>query len=849
MTYFKTYWLFLGLFIGVSSIIAQSSITTISQLTHSVGQYQKWEAKVFIANPNFTNPYDYTQVCLTSVFTSPSGQTKTIEGFWKDGYNVSNLTTGLLAKNAAENGWYIRFTPTEVGTWTYSMTFTDLQGTSSAQTGSFQCSASSEKGFIRRQEEKNYLKFDNGSPYVPIGQNLCWYDHRGIGDLKTWMDPMSDNKANYIRYWLCYWATELEWSPTTFNYPYIGLKQYEQSHAYELDWLIDYAKQKGLYIDFCIQNHGQLQKTGGLGNDSPQWETNPYNTALGGPCGSPAEYWSNPIAKATYKNKLRYLVARWGYSTNIMAWEFFDEMDLTEDYKNNIVNATNWVNEMAEHLKTIDPNQHLTTNSYTYTDAGANVFFNNNIDISQVHYYDGIDSNKPPTNANYETIIATQAKTMTEKYNKPFMTGEFGLFVNDQVGNTAIYDAEAVMMHNIMWSTMLNGSMGPGATWWWSSYTHPFGAKTYKIFKQLADFTTTHMDVAAKNYKPITPIFTSPGNFQTAIITPQYAGYHPPTYDAAPAPSNKFTISSDGSLFPVPTNLSNVLFGGYHPWAINPPTFEVNFPVAGEFKVLVTSRGVTSTSTLVITVDGVVALTKNDPSNASYSVNISAGKHTIKVENTANEWIEIGSFTCTNYIPGGVPIIGNALRDSNHVVGWMHNRDYNWQYLKNNNNIPPPTLSNASMNLSGMTPNQRFTIQFFSTTTNEVLSTVNATSNVAGLLIVPLPSVAWDMSFRVEAALPNGIKTVFDSPSVFSLLVYPNPTNEDVIVHFELKKNETLTTTLTDICGRVLQSSRKYFSEGTHDFVMPTHTLGQGVYILTMRTDEGHNIAKKIIKE
>jgi hypothetical protein len=345
---------------------------------------------------------------------------------------------------------------------------------------------------------------------------------------------------------------------------------------------------------------------------------------------------------------------------------------------------------MAAHLKTIDPNNHLTTNSYTYTGTGENVFFNSNIDISQVHYYDGIDANKPPTNANYETIIAEQAKYMTETFKKPFMTGEFGLFVNDQTGNTAVYDADAVMMHNLMWSTLLNGSMGPGSTWWWSSYVHPFGAKTYKIYKQLADFTTNQMNVVTKNYKPITPNFTSPGNLQTAIITPQFAGFNPPTYDAAPAPANKFTISADGSLFPSATKLSNILFNGYHPWAKNPPTFEVNFPVAGEFKVLVTARGVTSTSTLVISVDGVVVLTKNDPDNTTYSVNISAGKHTITVNNTANEWIQIGSFSCTNYIPGGVGMIGNALRDSNHVVGWLHNRDYNWQYLKNNGNVPPP---------------------------------------------------------------------------------------------------------------------------------------------------------------
>lgn len=926
-------------------ILALPSITSVTTNTPSVGRYQKWELKAVLANTSYTNAYDFAQARLACVLTAPSGATKTIDGFWKNGYTITNITNGTLSTNAADNGWYVRFSPTETGTWSYSLSFTDAGGTSTAVTGSFSCTASADKGFVRRQAGKNYFQYDNGTSYIPIGQNLCWYNGNGLGDLKSWIDPMATNNANYLRYWLCYWATELEWTATQYNYPYAGLKQYEQRRAFELDWLVDYAAQKGVYIDLCLQNHGQIQDPNVAGNYSPQWDTNPYSSALGGPCTSPSNYWVNATGKTIYKNKLRYIIARWGYSPNILTWEFFNELNLTENYAANAANASAWVNEMAAYMKTTDPNAHLTSNSYTSTSVGAADLGNANLDIPQVHYYDGDNTAFPPSRANYETVIATQAQTMTSTYNKPFLTGEFGLFTDDQNGNTAAYDPNGVMMHNVMWSTLLNGSAGAGFTWWWDSYTHPLSTKTYKIFKQLADFTSSNMNVVAKNYQRITPTFTGTGVLGNATVSPQYAGFHPPTYAPSPAPSNSFTLSSDGSLSPAAANLSTILFNAYHIAAKNPPTFNVNYPASGQFKVTVAGRGSSSSSTLVVIVDGVTVLTQANPANTTYSVNIASGMHTIKVDNTGNEWIQISDFTFTNYVPSPVAVNSNALRDGNHVIGWLLNRDYNWQYLRDHANVAPPSVSNASMQLSGMTTNKTYTIQFFNTETNTLINSVNATSDGAGLLTIPMPTLAWDASFRIEAAQPIPIellsfsgemkekttvltqwrtateqntrffevqrsndglnfvtlgkvaaagqsakiqsyyfedlkpkigvnyyrlkvndvdgkvsfsntisvffsdsKTDSDNPSVLSLTTYPNPTSEDVNVRFELKNKAKMTVTLTDLNGRSLYTFQETFSEGIHNFVLPTQDLAQGVYVLTMRSDEGRGVVKKIVK-
>ncbi len=942
----KTTLLF-GLFLLLfTSILAQPKINSVTPVTPSVGRYEKYELAIKLTNTTYTNPYDFAQTFLSCTFTAPSGAKKTIDGFWKKGQEITDLAKGQIVPKTADDGWFVRFSPTEVGTWTYSMTFKDNGGTSTAWTGSFFCASSTKNGFVRRQSDKNYFKFDNGVAYIPIGQNVGWYNANGIGDLKTWIDQMSINNANYLRFWLCYWGTELEWTPTSANLPYEGLKKYEQRRAFELDWLVDYALENEMYIDLCLQNHGQLQRPNIQGNFAPQWDTNPYSTTFGGPCASPSEFWTNATAKSAYKNKLRYILARWGYSPNIMSLELFNEMDLTENYVGNTSNATNWAKEMAAYLKTTDPNQRLITNSYYTSSIDSSLLKAADIDYNQVHYFDGIDFAAPPTHGNFQNLLADQALVMTTTGNKPFLNGSFGLFQRDAPSNSKEFDPKGVMLHNMMWSSLFNGSAGAGAPWFWDTYTHPLSNNAgYKTFKQLTDFAYTQMDVVGKNYKPIAPTYSGPGSYNAVDIMPQYAGFQPPTYNASRAPVNSFTFNANGVLTPSATFMSNILFGDFQPNERNPPTFNVNYPVAGQFRVNVINRDFSNTSTLVIILDGVTVLTQIDPGYNIYSVNIPAGQHTIKIDNTGKEWIQIGSIQLNNF-DFSVPLTGNALQDGNYVVGWVLNRNYNWQYIRNGSGNLPPSVNNASLAVTSLSPNLPFIIKFFNIETNAVISTLNLTSNSAGVLTAPIPNLTWDMTYRIESNAPisvelltfageakphnhilvkwttsieknvsrfevqkstdaqnfstigtvtavgqsqtlqnyqfddpnavDGInyyrlqtrdlenrisyshtisvlltsdKTLRDDPSVSSLVIYPNPTNEDVIAHFELKKYAQLTVSLSDLTGRIVKSFSTALNVGSQNLPIPMRDLPKGIYVLKMRAEEGQGVVRKIVKQ
>ena len=70
---------------------------------------------------------------------------------------------------------------------------------------------------------------------------------------------MSANNSNYFRLWFAAWGIEREWT-TSNGLTYGGLKNYKQDHAFELDWIMDYAAQNGMYIDLCLQNRAMARE-------------------------------------------------------------------------------------------------------------------------------------------------------------------------------------------------------------------------------------------------------------------------------------------------------------------------------------------------------------------------------------------------------------------------------------------------------------------------------------------------------------------------------------------------------------------------------------------------------------
>ena len=700
--------------------------------THSVGLYQRFEVRVPVTGTVYTNAYDFDPALggavLQAAFTSASGTATTVDGFYADGYTLTVTNTGTLAAVPAQNGWRVRFSPTEVGIYRYSLTFKDSGGTSLAATGSFTAIASEDPGFIRRQAGKNYLRFDSNAPYIPVGENLCWAVS-GLGEFKTYLDKLALNRANMIRVWLCNWGIELEWQNGS-GPGYAGLKRYAQNHAYELDWLLEYCATRGIYLEICINYHGQFVA------DS-EWAANPYNSLNGGPCTTSGAFFSNAAAKAVYKNKLRYLVARYGYSKNVMAWELFNEMNLIDNYDANQAITASWCGEMAAYLKSVDANRHLVSNSYTMGNGDAVVWNNDAIDFTQTHTYD----RRP----DLEKPMAEACAALLAAHGKPFLSGEFGIRYENDL--TAVDDPNGTSFRNTLWASAFNGSMGAGMSWWWDEWIHPLNDKAYPVILHLRDFLDANANVVANNYLPVSPeVRTLVG--QTLTLTPGYSGFQPPLYAATKAPYNAYTVNVDGALAPAESTLGKHLFGAWKAAQRNPPTFTFTMPTGGLFKVKVANNS--APSTLSITLDGTNVLTQVNPvANGVYAINVAAGAHAIMLDNTGSDWIQIATIEITNFQPG---ITGSALRDGERMVGYLRLRDYNWEYLLASGQVAPPAVTGGTLTVRSLLPRGIYAVSYTSVDSGGSLGTTNVAASDTGVLTAALPALVRDLAFVVDVA-------------------------------------------------------------------------------------------------
>ena len=283
-------------------------------------------------------------VDLQATFTGPSG-TFTVPGFY-DGTN-----------------FLIRFSPTAVGAWTFSIAATDPGGPGSYQNGSFTCVTSANPGFVYM--DGRYLRRShNNSIFFPVGHNMGWQDN--VEDppfVDTAGTPgMASKGENLLAFWLAVpWAISGNRAPiegaTTG-----GVGNYYQTACSWLDGLVGRAEAANVCLQPTIWSHGELR----LEDSDLPWGTG-YWTKSGDPqngyaaiCATPNDFFvfSNAGADTPQwryqKNFLRYLFARYGYSRAIANWVVLAEVNGTEGGAADPDQAIAWLQQVRSYWAALD---------------------------------------------------------------------------------------------------------------------------------------------------------------------------------------------------------------------------------------------------------------------------------------------------------------------------------------------------------------------------------------------------------------------------------------------------------------------------------------------------------------
>jgi hypothetical protein len=481
------------LFLCTAQAFPAAALAPARLLTPSARTYEKIEFALDTGRAP-DNPFDPGKVALDALITLPSSKKVKVPGFWFQDYSRSIQNPEAVGVNriemlAAEGkpGWRVRFSSGETGVHRVIFELKDEKGLSRSKEQSFTVQPGDRPGVLRvSKRNPQFFEDETGHAFFPIGQNLCMYQNReGTYYFDRLFVKLAGSGANYARLWQEYYVTgdfpgkgypgaggfagfPLETEVT-------GLGRYDLESAWRLDYVSEIAERLNIRWQLSFEMTTWWER------NLPKWKRNIYNVANGGPCEKPADYFTNATAREYVKRRLRYNVARWGWTTNLLAWELWNEVDNLDGFTSEA--CASWHHEMGGYLKQIDPWKHLVTTSW----RDRKTFALPEIDIVQGHSYWDL-----PVDAAEYAMLDTDH--LMRGFGKPFFFGEQG--TDSDFGA----DPEGKIFHDCIWSTSLSGAAGTGMYWWWHNYIDP-----YDLYRQYAPLSRFVKDVdwPASKWQPV----------------------------------------------------------------------------------------------------------------------------------------------------------------------------------------------------------------------------------------------------------------------------------------------------------------------------------------------------------
>ena len=624
------------------------------------GSFDKIEASFQLPQVQ-GNPFDFAQNDVQVTFTAPDGHAITLPAFFDGGQT-----------------WRVRHTPDSAGK--YAIASVTLNGKDADPQNltpkEFTVDGQPHPGFVRIDPtNKMRFAFDDGSVYYPVGYDLAWHQNGSVGPmppLPQSLERMGKAGVNWTRIWMNHWdGKNLDWLQNARQQPPLG--QLSLNVAKTWDAIVEAADANGIHFQMTLQHHGQVST-----HADANWQINPWSTANGGWLTSPSQFFTDPKAIALTKAKYHYIIARWGYSPAIMAWEIFNEVENSDPFKTNLNDVSAWHVEMAKFLRQYDSYKHLITTSSRVNEPKLWLA----MDYYQSHAY-------PPD------ILVSIANLDAQHLPKPYFLGEFG-----GANSNAAASPEAVI-HRGLWGSLMSQSSGAAEYWFW-----------YEVEPRqlLFHYTAAQKFIALSNFPSRSDYLPIQVEVEATSRGPLKFG---PGVDWAPSRQTHFTIAPSGKLQGV-NGMSAYLQGTSNNHDMFPSgTFDVDYPSAGTFAVhadQVTAQG----ARLELSVDGGPATSVNvgpvtnaggpaggqargeGDGNARIDVTLSipvpAGKHTIRMENTGPDWIHIHDFTLNPYASAlGVLAKGN----SESAVMWIYRRDQT-KSVQDKTGISVPGLSGGN---------------------------------------------------------------------------------------------------------------------------------------------------------
>jgi hypothetical protein len=703
-------------------------IGEVSASSDTVPQYGKLELS-FGAGGTWENPFDPSQVAIDAHIAGPDGRSWAAPAFFHQGYERLPSDGVEMLMPTGSPDWRVRFSPPVVGTYRYSLTMENQGKTVRTPEMTFRCVADpSRHGYLRVSERNpHYFRFDDGTPFFAVGMNVATLGSGGTASAERWYTRLAGAGGNFVRSWWCSGGTDLESEVT--NRPDQGIGKLKLDQAWRIDRLVDLAEDRGIHIMACIETQQYLRR-------NAWWQRYTYNAANGGPVSEPADFFVNDEADEFFRRRLRYIVARWSYSTAIAGWQFWNEVSACDDFDPD--NASAWHRRMARYLRSVDPVDHIIHTNFGNLDGYEEVDGLPEMEIVSTNIY----SRRDMAQTGY-----WGARWMTGRYAKPFLLTEYGV---GHRGGWVAEDPDGVIVHNGLWGPIMGGAAGTGLPWGWSHWIDPQDMYGYwEPVSQLVKGVPFHL----RTWQPVDVAelaFRHPGR------APYYADVFvegwPRNYNYTTVPDPRpevFHIDANGELVEEKSLRADLWGGQSH-------VLQAQFPVDGSLVVHLPEIWDRGEPVLEVSVDGQAVLEQELPRDTeqawaywkSYEVAVPAGEHTLTVRNGGSGafWTGYELRKFRRREGPDLDVVGIQCED--HILLWLRNPQFIWIYAREGRH--PEAREAGVLTLSDVNDG-RYSVTWWETTTGEVLAEGHVEAN-NGKIEIPTPAITRSAAAKMVKA-------------------------------------------------------------------------------------------------
>ncbi|QNH63698.1 DUF5060 domain-containing protein [Hymenobacter sediminicola] len=498
---------------------------------------QKLEIGLALEAGTIRNPYDPAEITVGAEFVSPGGKVYRAMGFWYQDFKrcttcappprASAQDTCYYCTTCPEDPrylvpvptrlpWRVRFAPTEAGRWNYRLLVRHADTTVASAPTFFTVAVATNPGFVQVHPNGRNFAFADGQIFFPLGMNVVSYSMADrysrlpYLDVRGGITRIADNGGNFARLMMAPEQFGIEWTDGP-----AGRYDARQNRAYDLDALVEQAARRRVYLQVAISSVTELFDSESFGR---AWQKHPYRQLLG-PNASNLSFFTDSLSRQLFRQRIRYVMSRWGYSPAVFAIELMNETDLfgagsQNNFwdRDNAGQVANWTDDMLAYARSLAP-QHLYTTSFgfaysgDYKRADGSAFFQSpELDFVQHHYYS--------SDLNVEHQRAFLARLAKARYpGKPYLLTEFAInndqpcwsgssnFTAKQYRPGVLYH-DLNEMHNTLWSSTFNGS-GGAALYWWANqvFSLCYGGQ-YHYFKPLQMFLAD-CPIFSEEHEPI----------------------------------------------------------------------------------------------------------------------------------------------------------------------------------------------------------------------------------------------------------------------------------------------------------------------------------------------------------